>query len=73
MYPKCVQECLDEERKKCGKRADWEKKIVSALTNMGKCNVRAMTYWSFFLGHIKKISFNRFMNNKIVPYMQFVG
>lgn len=73
MYPKCVQECLDEEEKKCGKRADWEKKIVSALTNMGKCNVRAMTYWSFFLGHIKKNSFNRFMNNKIVPYMQFVG
>jgi hypothetical protein len=54
MYPKCVQECLDEEKKKCGKRADWEKKIVTVLTNTGKCNVRAMTYWSFFWVTLKK-------------------
>jgi hypothetical protein len=65
MYPKCVQECLDEERKNCGKGQTRRKKIMTALTNMGKCNVRAMTFWSFFGSHLK-FSFNRFMNNKVL-------
>jgi hypothetical protein len=51
MYPKCVQECLDEEREKCGKGQTGRKKIVTALTNTGKYNVRAMTFWSFFGSH----------------------